>query len=155
MSALETQVRQAWRRRLVPHTDRGLWLLLAAAALCVLGASRGLVPDARGLGTHTQLGLPPCGFLTLTGLPCPACGLTTSFAHLARGQVNAALHANALGLVLFACVLASLPLAMWASARNRAFFETLARMHIVRLCIAFACLALVQWIARVGCLLLG
>jgi hypothetical protein len=129
--------------------------LLAVAALCLLGVSRGLVPDARGLGTHTQLGIPPCGFLLLTGLPCPACGLTTCFAHLARGQVDRALHANALGLVLFACVLLSLPLAMWACARNRAFFETFARMHIDRLCIAIACVALAQWFARVACLLLG
>jgi hypothetical protein len=155
MSVLEKQVRQAWRRRLAPHTDRGLWLLLGAASLSVLGVSRGLIPDARGVGTHTQLGMPPCGFLQLTGLPCPACGLTTCFAHLARGQLDRALHANALGVVLFACVLASLPLAMWASARKRAFFETFARMHIERLCIALACIALVQWFVRVACLLLG
>ena len=34
------------------------------------------------MGTHQQLGLPPCNFVTLTGYPCPACGMTTSFALL-------------------------------------------------------------------------
>jgi len=155
MSLLPTHRSDAWPERLARRTDRALWLLFAAGALAVLGLSRWLVPDARGLATHTQLGLPACGFWLLTGLPCPACGLTTCFAHLARGQLTPALHANPLGVVLFTCVLASPVLAMWASARKRAFFETFARMHIAQLCIGFTCAALVQWFARVACLLLG
>jgi hypothetical protein len=135
--------------------DRWLWLSLAVAALIVLGIARLLTPDARGFGTHLQLGLPPCGVLALTGLPCPACGLTTSFAHLARGQLTAALHANAFGVVLFACVLATLPLAMWASARNRAFFETFARMRVERIGLVLASMALLYWLSRTCWLLLA
>ncbi|NBO19844.1 MAG: DUF2752 domain-containing protein, partial [Proteobacteria bacterium] len=47
---------------------------------------RWLTPDARGLGTHEQLGLPPCGFYLWYGLPCPSCGMTTSWPHFLTRQ---------------------------------------------------------------------
>ena len=46
------------------------------------------------MATHTQLGMPPCNFVVMTGKPCPACGMTTSFALLVRGDVGASLRAN-------------------------------------------------------------
>jgi hypothetical protein len=64
---------------------RGLILLAASSA--VLGLARWLDPDPTGHGTHTQLGLYPCTFLSLTGLPCPLCGATTTFALLADFRV--------------------------------------------------------------------
>jgi predicted Na+-dependent transporter len=51
----------------------------------------------RTMSTHTQLGLAPCNFVVLTGKPCPACGMTTSFALLVRGDVRASLSANWVG----------------------------------------------------------
>ena len=50
-----------------------------------------------------------CPFYTLTGLPCPGCGLTRAFVCLGHGQVVQSLHWHPLGLVLYgACV------CMWA-----------------------------------------
>jgi len=59
-------------------------------------------PDGapRSMATHTQLGLPPCNFVTLTGKPCPSCGMTTSFALLVRGDIGASLRANWVGTIL-------------------------------------------------------
>lgn len=60
-------------------------------------------PDGapRAMSTHTQLGLPPCNFVVLTGgKPCPSCGMTTSFALLVRGDVGASLRANWVGTLL-------------------------------------------------------
>lgn len=59
-------------------------------------------PDGapRSMATHTQLGLPPCNFVVLTGKPCPSCGMTTSFALLVRGDVGASLRANWVGTLL-------------------------------------------------------
>lgn len=135
--------------------DRVLWLCSAVTIALVAIAARAITPDARGVGTHTQLGLPPCGFLALTGLPCPACGLTTCFAHLARGEVAAAWHCHPLGVLLFALLAASLPWCVWAGVRKRAFFETLARMQVARLCAVYACALLAQWALRIARLLLG
>lgn len=136
-----------------PERSGFYWGLLGGSALCAIGVARALSPDPRGFGTHIQLGLPPCAFQAWTGLPCPACGLTTCFAHMARGQLTAAAEANTFGVLLFAIVLALPPLAVWAVLRKRAFFETFARMQISRVCIGLASLALVHWLVRVAWLL--
>jgi hypothetical protein len=91
--------------------DRLIWSALALASLAVLVTARLLVPAASGVGTHLALGLPPCGFLLWSGLPCPACGLTTSFAWLARAELTRGLQANPLGLPLFLGTLLTLVLA--------------------------------------------
>jgi hypothetical protein len=138
-----------------PASDRFLWFSVAVATAIVLGLARWLVPDPSGLGTHTQLGLPRCLFLVLTGLPCPACGLTTCFAHMARGELVSAWHSSALGVALFALLASALPFTVWAGVRQRAFFETCARMRVQHIGGVWLCGLLVQWAVRVGCLLLG
>jgi hypothetical protein len=50
--------------------------------------------------------MPPCSLLQHTGLPCPTCGLTTSFANSVRLRLGAAVHANPVGPILTAGVLA-------------------------------------------------
>ncbi len=72
-------------------------ILAALAALLLLawlivGAS--LTPDASGMGTHRQLGLPPCGWVLAFGKPCPTCGMTTSFANASHGWLWASLKAQ-------------------------------------------------------------
>ena len=72
------------------------------AVLMVLGLARLLPPDPRGYGTHEHLLLPPCLFLKLTHIPCPFCGMTTGFAHMARGEVADAARSNPGAPLLFA-----------------------------------------------------
>ena len=60
-----------------------LWCLFLLSGFCL---AVWLSPDSRGFGTHQQLGLPPCSFQQLFGVPCPSCGMTTSFSHFVRGQ---------------------------------------------------------------------
>ncbi len=68
------------------------WVLLITAA--------NLQPEPRGLGTHQQLGLPPCTMRVLAGIRCPSCGMTTSWSRLMHGQVAAAFAANTGGVLL-------------------------------------------------------
>ncbi|NLO05953.1 MAG: DUF2752 domain-containing protein [candidate division WS1 bacterium] len=75
-------------------------LLLLSVAVLVL--ARLLEPSTNGHGTHEAVMLLPCGFRWLTGLPCPACGLTTAFTLMARGDVAGAVAAHLLGPVLYA-----------------------------------------------------
>ena len=70
----------------------------AAGGLLIIAAS--LIPSGRHLGTHRQLGLPPCGFAMMTGLPCPTCGMTTAFAHTVRGQFIEAIRSQLVGFLL-------------------------------------------------------
>lgn len=81
-------------------------------ALGVLGLAARLVPSAQGLGTHVQLGLAPCAMWAATGLPCPACGLTTSFAHMAHLQPLLALRAHPVGALGYLAVCVAVPLSL-------------------------------------------
>lgn len=65
------------------------WLVLAVGPVgwsMLLVARFLLTADPRGHGTHEQLGLAPCLPMQRWGIPCPACGLTTSVTHFAHGE---------------------------------------------------------------------
>jgi hypothetical protein len=76
-----------------------LFLALAGPilALVLLGAE----PDARGHGTHEQLGMAPCAFPARFGLPCPTCGVTTAAAWAARLDLVSAYRTQIFGATLF------------------------------------------------------
>ena len=76
--------------RPLPRIGWGGRLIAAAMALgslAVLVLASQLNPNPAGVETHRQLGLPPCGLLQVSGVPCMTCGMTTSFAHLTHGQI--------------------------------------------------------------------
>jgi hypothetical protein len=96
--------------------------LLAAWSLALIAGflvARGIEPDPRGYGTHEQFGLPACTFLQTTGLPCPSCGMTTSFAYLARGRLVEAMRANLAGGVLAILCAVQIPWLWISVARGR------------------------------------
>ena len=82
--------------------DRLVGLVLAGPGVAVLGVAASLSPDPSGMGTHRQLGLGGCAVLTLTGFPCPMCGMTTTFTHLAHFQIIDGALNQPFGLLLFA-----------------------------------------------------
>src|SRR5437764_341397 len=71
---------------------------------------------------HRQLGLPPCTFYTLTKVPCPSCGMTTSFALFVRGDVWNSLRANAAGTLLAIFCLLLIPWSIASLVRGRTVF---------------------------------
>jgi hypothetical protein len=71
---------------------------LACAAVLVVAAI--LPPSSAGVSTHTQLGFKRCEFLYRTGMPCPSCGMTTSFSLFARGRLASSLYVQPMGFVL-------------------------------------------------------
>jgi len=131
------------------------WLVLLAGPLFVLVVAALLTPDPAGHGTHRQLGLPPCGFLFVTGYPCPACGLTTSFAHMIRAQVVGAAAANPFGILLFLVTAATVPVAAVGLVRGWPVFETLDRLHFEKWALLLVCTSLVVWGTRVATLYFG
>ena len=76
--------------------------LLGLPCLGMLALAHGLTPREAGWGTHENLGLPACGFLSRTGYPCPSCGLTTSTAAVAHGEFRKAFLAHPMGFVIAA-----------------------------------------------------
>ena len=69
--------------------------------LGIIAISLWLKPDRRLYGTHEQLWLPPCASQELLGIPCPSCGLTTSFVLMSHGQPVRAFQAHYLGPLLY------------------------------------------------------
>lgn len=81
--------------------------VLLLSIVVVFGIAMQLTPSPTGLGTHQSLGRllgeadwPPCTSVVVFGLPCPTCGMTTSFAHFVRGQWFASFHVQPAGFIL-------------------------------------------------------
>jgi hypothetical protein len=74
--------------------------LLAGAVIAAYVVLATLEPDARGLGTHEQLGMAPCGWPARHGMPCPTCGITTSAALVLDLRLLAAFSTQPLGALL-------------------------------------------------------
>ena len=84
----------------VRSAGRAIAFLTAAlcATLFILAAVA--TPSETGVGTHQTLGLNRCQFLQSTGLPCPSCGMTTSFAWFVRGNLVASFYVQPMGCVV-------------------------------------------------------
>jgi hypothetical protein len=95
-------------------------MALSALGLAgVLGLAAWLRPDPSGFGTHMQLGLPPCAFKTVTGRPCPTCGMTTSFAWFTRGRFGRSWQANPAGSLLAPTCALMIPWLLAGAIRGR------------------------------------
>ena len=109
----------AWRPSSVPEQ-------LGVAGLGAAGAAAAYQAALGGVGLWL-----PCPLRTITGIPCPLCGMTTAATELASGDLGAALAANPFVLVLagFTLVMAVLMAAralgwapgaaQWPASRRR------------------------------------
>lgn len=147
LAAPAARPRRVWVSRIV-------WFVLFATPLGVFVTAAQLTPDPAGMGTHTQLGLPPCGFLAVTGVPCPGCGLTTCFAHMIRLQIWDAAGANLFGVALFLGSFAAMVVSAVGLFRGLPVMDTLERLHIEKWAIALSLLAIGVWGVRVAAHLL-
>jgi len=98
-----TGVREVARRASPPWLSRGeraaSFTMAGVAAAILLIAAR-LEPSAQGMGTHQQLGLPACSWPIAIQIPCPSCGMTTAFAHAARGDLLSSFITQPFGALL-------------------------------------------------------
>jgi hypothetical protein len=93
----DTLLRTAAHKRMEVRIWCGFVFLMCVAMLSV---AHFLTPDGRGMETHRQLGLPPCGFYLTTGLPCPTCGCTTAVSRFAHGQLLASFLTQPFGFLV-------------------------------------------------------
>jgi len=110
--------------RSLSPVERGLHLFVAAAfAAAIALAIFVLAPDPSGRGAHRQLGLPPCMLEYLTGIPCPLCGMTTSFTLMARGRILQALDVQPAGALAFSALIVAIAALLLAAAAGRGLNE--------------------------------
>ena len=122
------------RIRVILRSGRMRWAVIAAGSIGVLGIARWLEPDPSGHGTHTQLGLLPCSFLWLTGVPCPLCGATTTFALMADGRVRDAFLNQPFAALLYCGTVATVVVAgqelLGGAAWSERLFEVVRRREL-------------------------
>lgn len=135
--------------------SRAIWALLFLTPVAVVITAMILVPDHSDLGTHGQLGLPPCGFFVFTGYPCPGCGLTTAFAHMVRLELHGAWTANPFGIPLFLSTVAFIPFAALGFLRGWSVLDALDRVHAEKIAIALSLMSVITWVARVAIQMFG
>lgn len=115
----------AWPRTLigplVPISGRGRAGALGLSLLCaaILAVAAWLRPDPRGHGTHEQLGMLPCSFVLVSGLPCPTCGMTTAFSLMMHGHPLASILAQPAGAALCLATMALCLYSAWMAASGR------------------------------------
>lgn len=114
----------------------------------VLMASQ-LSPAPGGLGTHQQLGLPPCSIRILYGIRCPACGMTTSWAHLTHLEIVSALSANVAGVVLGLITALAIPVLSWMAWTGRVLNGVTSWGFAVGLVLVLV-IAMIEWIVRIA-----
>jgi len=126
-----------------------LWLsVLGTGLLALLAVAAWLEPDRSARGTHRQLGLPPCTFRTLTGRPCPSCGMTTAWAHLLRGEVADALRANVAGALLALVAVVAAPWLLVSAAAGRWVGWSPRSTPLAGAAVLFVAVVLLDWIRR-------
>ncbi|MFW5875524.1 MAG: DUF2752 domain-containing protein [Myxococcota bacterium] len=135
--------------------SRVVWLVMLVGGTAVIATATVLSPDASGMGTHTQLGMPPCGFLVMFGAPCPGCGLTTSFAHMVRFELGGAFRANPFGILLFVTTVLGMLVAAVGVVRDWPVIRTLDRLHFEKVLVVLGVGAFGVWLARLGILFAG
>jgi hypothetical protein len=128
--------------------SRVTWTILFAIPTAVVATAARLTPSPLGHGTHVQLGLPPCGFLVVTGYPCPGCGLTTAFANMAHFRPVEAAAANAFGVLLFLVTLFTIPIALTGALRGWQVVPVLERLGVERWAVVLALVSLTVWTTR-------
>lgn len=139
-------------------TDANLQVSVSLLALAAVGVCMLLQPNPAGLATHERTGLPRCGFLAHTGLPCPTCGATTSASLFVRGRPVRAWRTHPMGAFLACLLILLIPAGFLSAAARCRWLPWLRRITLpiwTALFCVFLALCLVGWRGRVESYLNG
>lgn len=129
--------------------SRGICLLVSMGLTTLVVVAFRLTPEPGGLGTHQQLGLPPCSIRLLYGIRCPACGMTTSWAHLTQMEFIAALSSNVAGVLLGLVTAIAIPLLAWMSITGKVTNGATSWGFAIGL-VAVLVISVIEWIVRIA-----
>ena len=109
----------------MPETQPWSWFFRSLLICAGLGLSSLVIlactlqPSPEGYGTHRQLGLDECFFVSPLEMRCPSCGMTTSWSLLVRGRLLDSVQANAGGFLLAVAAILSAPWLVLSGLANR------------------------------------
>lgn len=125
--------------------DRAAAVVVVSAAAAAVVALWRVVPDARGFGTHEQLGLSPCSWPVTYGFPCPTCGCTTAACLFVHGRVFEAVAVQPFGALLTGALLLLALHAGACLAFARSFVDLLVRLPVWRVVAGTLVALLLGW----------
>jgi hypothetical protein len=102
------------------------------------------------MGTHEQLGLPPCTLVQWLGVRCPSCGMTTSWAHLTKGHMIAAFRANAGGALLALLAAVCGPWLVASGVRGRWLIAPPHELGTLAVGLAIVAVTVIDWTIRLS-----
>jgi Protein of unknown function (DUF2752) len=134
---------------------RGALVGIALSLITLFGVAASLNPyqgdgSARRMETHKQLGLPECTFKQVTHLPCPSCGMTTSFALTIRGDLFHGAQANSVGVLLALTLLVAIPWCVACAVWQRTLLVRSVERTMLVIVIGLLSLMLLRWGLVVG-----
>ena len=124
---------------------RLLNLLIAAACLAVLILAFRLSPSPSGVGTHTELHMEKCAWLERVGIPCPSCGMTTSFSWYVRGNVLASFYVQPAGCIAALITTIVFWITLYAAITGKPVAELLHRLPAKYTWTAVLVLTMAAW----------
>lgn len=131
-------------------SNRALAAAAAVGVLALLITARCLEPSATGIGTHQQLGLPPCTSVVLFGVRCPSCGMTTSWALATRGRLLESMQINAGGFLLVLIAIAYLPASCYFLFKGKSSRGGWFSLALAIALISALAIAIIQWCIRLA-----
>jgi len=124
-------------------------LAVFAASTAVLVVAFALTPNPSGVGTHEAMGLPACGLLRASGIPCATCGMTTSFSYAAHGDLLASFINQPAGAVLALLTAMAAVLSGYALATGMSLAPIGAAIWRPRVVVIAAALLLIAWAYKI------
>ncbi len=129
--------------------SRAAAALVFVASLTLLALAAYLDASSSGIGTHQQLGLPPCGMLMSTGIPCATCGMTTAFSHAAHGRLIESFITQPAGALLALATAMALLISAWALATGMSLAPLASRVWRPRTVFVGAAIVIGAWIYKI------
>lgn len=120
-------------------------LIVFAATAALLAVAWSLEPAKQGFGTHQALGLPACSWPARFGVPCPSCGMTTSFALAAKGRLIESFVTQPMGCLLALAAGMALVASAWTVVTGRTVWPVYERLWSARAAWLIGLVALLAW----------
>jgi hypothetical protein len=120
-------------------------LVVLSVIVFLLLLSHSFVPILENRTVSGPFYIPPCGFRISTGVPCPTCYMTRSFALMARGRILEAVWLQPMGALLWAIAAVSVPVLLVALFCPRPVTPVLERWPFRRIILALFLLTLAAW----------
>lgn len=138
----------SYREPAFPWWLRLILFVVGATIVGLLVTAMFLTPSKKGFETHRQLGLPQCTMITLFGIRCPSCGMTTSWSYLVRGRLIASQQANTGGMLLGLAAIFTGPWLVGTALKGRWFLVTPRESYVVAIGAAIVLATLIDWTIR-------